>query len=186
MADIALAIVAGGVIAHYAGPKAVGCLIWDLRTGMFGQQKPDPHMLLNQLGESEWTDCIVKLNHAAMNPLYGSITIDFDARRLTDANRYGSSNVIFGDWLKRSLLSALEGQDGIVPGSSLLAHLLAGRIELVDGDANDSSVAGHTLAGKTVRAALDEIASLPIELRVGSARLRLPDGWTHQRHHGFS
>jgi hypothetical protein len=178
--DIALTITSNGRVSHYAGIKDVGNLIWDLRSGIFDSTKPGAANLFSYAQSTGWLWYIGPIESGVppSAPTYGTISIDFDSRRLVDANDRGASNVIFISMLERCIVTALAGDDDWIPRESLRAHLAAGRIELVDGDGNDQSVPGKVLAAKCLEDALGELRALPRTARAGFARLRLPTDWT--------
>lgn len=93
--DIALTVIAKGEHAYYSSVKGIGSIIWDTRTGIFSEEIPKAGEVFAFVKGTEWEDCLECLDKPLLDPVYGSITIDFDNKTVTDANGYGPSNRIF-------------------------------------------------------------------------------------------
>lgn len=65
------------------------------------------------------------------DPIYGSVTIDFDKRKVIDKNGYGPLDRMAISWLIHSMRSAARGnQDEMIPLKSLRDHLASRRLSV--------------------------------------------------------
>jgi len=177
--DISLTIIANNEHVYYSSVKGVGNLIWDIRLGIFSNTPPKADTALEFIVGTDWEDCTVKLDQPLTDPVYGSFTIDFDRKVVVDANGWGPSNRIFFDWLERSVVEALAGAEGLVPGPSLLDHFKHGRIQIEAG----TVPYGDKLRFGSLEEARDALAAMKIgawdanRKMLSFARISLPDRW---------
>jgi hypothetical protein len=171
--DIGLTVISNGEVAHYASVKGCGNLIWDMRLGLYGEVKPDPHAVLDFVAGSNWEDCVEKLSGPLHSPIYGTITLDFDLRRVVDDNGYDSSDKMKAEWLLRSIRAAMTGDsEAMCPSESLLDHLKHQRIRLVPLWAEKGDEAIVVFDG--LEAAAGQIEPLRWD---HFSRIDMPTGW---------
>lgn len=180
--DINLAVIAGGRTAHYCGVKGCGNVIWDLRFGLFSAQPPDPARALDWIGQSIWEGAILHIEAPLGETIYGSTKIDFDTKAITENNGYGTADKMYFDWLGESAYQAIHGapiQEMMIPGESLLDHLVHGRIACTKSFGPERSKKMPFQASTLAEArALWETLSSSTPNPPTMAFLNLPKGWT--------
>lgn len=180
--DISLTIIANGERAFYSGVKGVGNLIFDTRLGMFSGHIPKPSRALDFIAGTDWEYCVEALGEPIQNPVYGSVTIDFDKKIVTDENGYGPSDRIFFAWLVESVRDAIKGSDGLIPRESLLEHFRFGRIQLLAG----LTPYGNPLQFDSLESANKSLAKLKEAVweserkSISFACISMPEGWAIQ------
>ncbi|WP_454727898.1 MULTISPECIES: hypothetical protein [Cupriavidus] len=171
--DINLIVVAHGRTAYYGSVKGCGHLIWDLRFGLYALDKPDPHRVLDfAMDSDEWRHCLDALDAPLQSPIYGSTTIDFDAKAIVEDNGYGNADRMLAQWLLAAIEAAIaDVPDALIPPDALRAHLSAGRIHL-----------DPAHPGVNARALPTDLPAAAALVRAHQydyvARLALPAGWT--------
>lgn len=173
--DINLIVISGGRKAYYSSVKGCGVLIWDLRFGLFHEISPDPNTVLDFALDSEnWGHCLEPRDEPLAKPVYGSVTVDFDLKRVTDDNGYGPSNRIFAEWLYAAILEVISGEPGdLIASESMRAHLEAGTVRLTPSHDRDQ-VPALSLPRDLVEAA-EFVKARQYDY---FAQLVLPHGWS--------
>jgi len=129
--DMNLIVRTGGKETYYSTVKGGGNLIWDVRLGIFGADVAALKSSLDFVRGTKWEDCIALRKTPLNKPAYGSVTIDFDRKFVTDSNSYGRSDEMILEWVDRSIAAAMsERADGLVAADSLKDHLANQRIVL--------------------------------------------------------
>lgn len=184
--DINLIIISNEQTAYYSSVKGCGNLIWDIRFGLFKDEKPDAFKILEFTKNTDWENCIVVLDKPLENPIYGSIIINFDKKEIIDNNGYGLSNTMSLTWLIYSTYDALENKEGLIPKKSLENHLKNNRITFIDYKGN---LIGESLPKtfKEFKLFLDNLgfehryalSIKAIEKSYHTVALKIPQDWTH-------
>lgn len=179
--DIALTIISNGERAYYSSVKNAGNLIWDIRLGVFSGSCPKADQALQFLRGTDWEDCTETLRKPLVDPVYGSVTIDFDQKIVTDANGWGSSDRIFFSWLTQSISAAMYGACGLVPEASLLEHFAQRRIQLEVGPKHtaygDPLSFDSLVEAKEKLQQVEDLVWNEHHCTLSFARIALPTGW---------
>lgn len=131
--DINLTIISNGQTAYYSSVKGIGHILWDIRFGLFSEEKPNPFTVLKFTKNTDWEDCIEVLDRPLDNPVYGIITVDFDNKVIIDSNGYGLFNQMFIQWFAQSVLKP-SSKGVMIPKKSLDEHLKNGRLSIYGGN----------------------------------------------------
>jgi hypothetical protein len=170
--DVNLIIVNNGLKRYWAGVKNCGHVLMDERLGLWADN-PEPD--LSWINKSSWGEMLKAIDEPLEAPIYGSITVDFDARKIIDHTGFGQFFDINLAWLA---LTWRYPRDAPINKKSLRAHLKAGRVQVMEGfNLSTPEFLGEALP-KTLPKALDFVEE---KLKLGGwfARFSLPPGWTY-------
>lgn len=180
--DIALTIISDGKSAYFSSVKGIGNIIWDARLGIFNNQDPIARKALKFIKGGAWEECVDQLKSPLANPVYGTIEINFDTKKIQDDNGYSESTCMLFEWLLRSVHDVINRKEGLIPKESLLDHFRSGRIQLYAGNnAYGEPLKFSDLASAyTSLCTIKEVAWEEDRKHIGFARLILPSNWTYQ------
>lgn len=84
--DVNLIIVHQGQKRYWAGVKTCGHILMDERLGLWADS-PEPD--LSWISKSTWGEMLEAIETPLVEPVYGSITVDFDAKHIIDRSGFG-------------------------------------------------------------------------------------------------
>ncbi|WP_410950981.1 hypothetical protein [Pseudomonas sp. S1(2024)] len=108
-------------------------------------------------------------------PVYGSITVDFDAKHIIDRSGFGHFFDMNLSWLAMTWRFPREAP---VTKKSLRGHLRAGRVQLIEAcDLRDACPTGEVFPTTLPKA--QAFAEHKLDIGSWYARFNLPEGWTY-------
>lgn len=170
--DVNLIIVHNGQKRYWAGVKTCGHVLMDERLGLWADS-PEPD--LSWISKSTWGEMLEEIESPLQDPVYGSITVDFDAKQIIDRSGFGHFFDMNLSWLAMTWRFPREAP---VTKKSLRGHLRAGRVQLIDScDLRDACPVGEVFPTTVPKAQV--FVEQKLDIGCWHARFKLPDGWAY-------
>jgi len=189
--DIAITIISNGETAYYSSYKGIGNILWNCEFGLYSDKKPNAFKIFDFAKKTSWEDGIEALDEPLTEPVYGTLTVNFDTKTIIDSNGYGPWDGMFLQWFVSAIFKHANrevkgyGDKPMLTKKTVAEHLKNGNFYIGDFLRKDSKLILPNNIDDTYDLLIDlgyeSVYSTPvtvIERRYSWGQIKAPQGWT--------
>jgi len=177
--DICLTVISNGETAYYSSVKGIGNLLFDTKVGLYSAKPPKASELFKRVKDENWLDCIEKLDKPLKSPIYGTIKVDFDSKKITSKKGYGVPNEIMVSFMLPTIEHTLGigRREGLISDQAIKNHFKNKRFKHTD---SNYQVIKDIPEFETLQDYYEFLSNSRYDIKslISFVSIELPKGWT--------